>query len=716
MEDRINKISLIYWFFMTILSLMLYPDTSTWAENIPMDHQPYTLGEVVVTADKPDAEGPVTIAKVTAKDIEQQNATNLGEALKLVPGVYFRQGRSKEGYYITMRGFEQENVLILLDGIPLGVPYEGLVNLTDIPVQNIAEIKVIKGNASVLYGPNAMGGVINIITKKGTTDPQLSVSYQQSDYDTHHLSLTHGWSLGPFSYFLGASRRESDGYRLSDTFTLPAEVLASMAVSPANPTSLPNVPIAPDSGKRENSYYDKDAFTFTGNLGMGSRHDLGISFEYYNNDYGVPPVPIFREHKKGFFYFPRYWQFSDWERYTLNITEEARLSEMFRIKTRIFYDNYDNTLKTYDDATYSTQNRIGPPSGNSIYDDYSLGAQIQTFWDGLSGNHISFGFQFKKDIHRENFNESPFDKFESYTYSVALEDRIDLSDKLALTIGASYDVFDKKTLDMAGEGKLNPGEDVGAFSPQIGLSYDLSDTLNIYGSAGRKVRFPTMRNLYSEGIIGPQGNPNLKEERSDNYEVGTIWKPSQKVRTQLALFYSDIQNMINFDNIIGRFEQYKNADIAGVDASIFSQLTRSLSAQLSYTFLYARNDSSVIIENEYYPSLVYTPDELPYRPEHSVHLDITQQFDFGCRINLNGGYTSRQPYYGHVDLANNKLMTANQKWLDEYWLFNGKISQTIKQKYEIFAAVENMFDEAYEDIAMIPGRGRTFWIGAKLSL
>jgi outer membrane receptor protein involved in Fe transport len=715
MKVKIIKISMVNWLLPAIAGLLLYPVTGAWAESASPGYQPFTLGEVVVTADKPDKEGPATIAKVTAEDIERQNATNIGEALKLVPGVHFRQGRSKEGYYVTLRGFEQENILILLDGIPIGVPYEGLVNLTDIPVQNISEIKVIKGNASVLYGPNAMGGVINIITKKGTSDPHLSVSYQQSEYDTHHLSLTHGWAFGPFSYFLGASRRESDGYPLADTFALPADVLSSMKKSPANPTSLPNIPITPDSGRRENSDYEKDSFTFTGNLALGSNNDLGVSFEYYNNDYGVPPVPIFREHKKGFFYFPRYWRFSDWERYTLNITEEARLSEIFRVKTRVFYDSYENTLDTYDDATYSTENRIGPPSGNSVYDDYSIGAQIQTFWDGLSGNHISFGFQFKKDIHKENFNYSPFDKFESYMYSVALEDRIDITNHLALTIGASYDVFDKRTLLVAGQNR-DPGDDVDTFSPQIGLSYDLSDTVNLYGSAGRKVRFPTMRNLYADGIIGPKGNPDLEEERTDNYEVGTIWKPSQKIHAQLALFYSDIQNMINFDNIIGRFEQYKNADIAGVDASIFSQLTRSLSAQLSYTFLHARNDSTVTIKNEFFSSLVYSPDELPYRPEHSVHFDITQKFDFGFGLTINGSYTSKQPYYDHANPADNQVMTANRKWLDEYWLFNAKISQTIKQKYEIFATVENIFDEEYENIVMFPGRGRTFWIGAKLSL
>ncbi|MFH0725014.1 MAG: Plug domain-containing protein [Pseudomonadota bacterium] len=180
MKTGNKKMNITCRFLTGIATLLLLPLAGAWAENVPQDYQPFSLGEVVVSADRPDKEGPATIAKVTAEDIERQNATNLGEALKLVPGVFFRQGRSKEGYYVTMRGFEQENILILLDGIPIGVPYEGLVNLADIPVQNISEIKVIKGNASVLYGPNAMGGVINIITKKGTSDVTIENEYYPS--------------------------------------------------------------------------------------------------------------------------------------------------------------------------------------------------------------------------------------------------------------------------------------------------------------------------------------------------------------------------------------------------------------------------------------------------------------------------------------------------------------------------------------------------------
>ena len=207
--------------------------TATQEQIVEERYQVYQLGEVLVTAEQEGKEGPTTISEVSGAQIEKYNASNLGEALKLLPGVNFHQGRSKQESYATVRGFEQDKVLILLDGMPIYQPYEGLVNLIDIPVQNIAKIKVIKGISSSLYGPNTMGGVINIITKKGGRDPEASISYQTSDYNTHHIQATHGQKIGDFSYFMGASHKESDGFKLAENFTLPAEILAGIAQAPS---------------------------------------------------------------------------------------------------------------------------------------------------------------------------------------------------------------------------------------------------------------------------------------------------------------------------------------------------------------------------------------------------------------------------------------------------------------------------------------------------
>jgi iron complex outermembrane receptor protein/outer membrane receptor for ferrienterochelin and colicins len=433
--------------FIVIFGLCLILTTAVQANDNGEDDLEFILGEVIVTADQIVKESPTTISEVTAIDIEKYNASNMGDALKLLPGIYFRQGRAKQESYASIRGFEQDKVLILLDGMPIYQPYEGLVNLTDIPVQNIAKIKVIKGVSSSLYGPNSMGGVINIITRKGRREPEAMLSYKISDYNTHHIELTHGQQVGNLSYFMGVSHKESDGFRLAKDFTPAPEVLASMAIAPS---PISHTLLKTDSGLRENTDYSRDAVTFTANWESTNKNTLGISMEYYANEYGIAPGAIYRETRRAggtAYWYPRYWRFDDWKRYTVNITDEYELTDTLRIKGRLFYDDYKSALNAYDDDTYSSQFRTaGAPSFDSEYDDYNIGGNLFVFWDRIQNHHVRLGFSFKKDVHKSEFafaSSTPdYEKFASRTYSAALEDVVDITDGLSLTVGASYDTFE----------------------------------------------------------------------------------------------------------------------------------------------------------------------------------------------------------------------------------------------------------------------------------
>ena len=104
--------------------------------------------------------------RVTAADIESSGARTLDEVIDLLPGVYVRIGNSGTPR-VDIRGFRTRHVILLLDGIPFNSTYDGQFDPTTIPVENIAEVKVVTGAGSVLYGPGGNGGIINIITKKG---------------------------------------------------------------------------------------------------------------------------------------------------------------------------------------------------------------------------------------------------------------------------------------------------------------------------------------------------------------------------------------------------------------------------------------------------------------------------------------------------------------------------------------------------------------------
>jgi outer membrane receptor protein involved in Fe transport len=710
-----SKLLKIYGFFFLLFNLSVMSHAQTTEKKEETKPNIHLFEVVVVTAEAEKLESPTTISEVTAEELRARTTNNLGEALELLPGVQFRVGRSKNEQQVTVRGFEQENVLILMDGIPLSIPYEGQLNLHDIPAQNIESIKLVKGVASALYGANQMGGVINIISKQGEEKPHFSAQYEGSQYAIHNVQVGHGWKVGPFSYYGAFSHRESNGYPLPGTFTLPQDVLDSMAASPSNPPSIPNVPIPPNSGSRDNADYSRNAFTLTGMADLNSRNTLGVSFEYYDNEYGSPPAPIYREHKKGFFYFPRYWRFTDWNRSTVNVMEESRVSDDLTIKARFFYDAYDNLLNIYDDPTYTTQNRIGPPSGSSLYDDYDTGFSIYGYWKKISRNEMRAALNYRRDVHEETFAGSPKDRLSADTWSVGIEDEIKLNNRLALTPGISIDFYDKRERYQSSE-SLPPGKDISSVNPQLGVSFDASARVNLYGSVGRKSRFPTMRNLYADGVIGPQGNPDLKEESTIAVEIGTDVYASPGLTLGGAFFYNNIDGLINFDNQIGRFEQYAEAAITGFELSAKGRIADTTDAYFAYTFLRARSHSDVTIDNAIFEPLVYKPEELPYRPAHQIDFELRHRLSFGMEANLYGNFFSDSIYYDHADPNDNKRLTAIKSHLDGYFLLNAKISQKIVDGFRLYFAVENLTNKTYQTLFLYPAEGRAYRYGLRFEM
>lgn len=700
-----------------VIALLFASYASVFAQQLAeQERRAVELFETVfVTADmdRPEmSESPTTIDEVTADQLQQRSVSNIGQALELLPGVQFRVARSKTEEQVTIRGFEQEKVLVLMDGIPVSLPYEGQINLADIPVQNIASIRLIKGISPVLYGANGMGGVINVITRRGESKPSFSAHYEGSQYATSNIQVGHGWKKGPFSYYAAFSRREGNGYPLAERFEIPQDILNNMASAPTNPNTIKNTPIPADEHSRDNGFYQRNAITFTGTLALGSRNTLGISVEHYFNEYGVPPTLIVRENRnqRRLFYYPRYWRFADWNRTTVNIMEESRITENLTIKTRGFYDKYDNTLASYDNPSYTTQNLVSPFSGNTLWDDYDAGFTAYAYWKGIPGNDLRIGLNFRRDVHRSSTLQPPggtTDNLSSDTMSVGIEDEIRIGRKLSITPGASFDYMNKRGRFQSGV-EQDTGKDIRAFSPQIGAHYEASSRVSLYGSVGRKLRFPTMRNLYSDGVVGPVGNPDLMEESTLNVEAGTNIAVNSKLRLGGAYFYSRIRSMINFDNLIGRFEQYPRARITGVELSANARIAESTDAFLNYTYMHSKALDSVTIVNQTIPNLIYRPDELPYRPAHQISMEARHRFRFGLDASLNGILMSQSTYYNHVDTSNTAAMVADKVKLGGYFLANAKVTQKIRGGVALYFGIDNIGNKQYQTLYLYPAPGRTY--------
>lgn len=172
--------------------------------------------EIVVTASRyPQliSESPASITVVTAKEIQASGAINVADALRLVSGVDIKS----TGYLwgentIRLRGSTSDQILLLVDGRRNNSPQGAWNQFDNISLGDIEKIEVVRGPASALYGADAVGGVVNIITKKGVK-PETNISASLSTFNTQKYSITHSLSHKALNGFFAAESTRSDGQR-----------------------------------------------------------------------------------------------------------------------------------------------------------------------------------------------------------------------------------------------------------------------------------------------------------------------------------------------------------------------------------------------------------------------------------------------------------------------------------------------------------------------
>ncbi len=167
------------------------------------------------------------------------------------------------------------------------------------------------------YGANTMGGVINIITRRGTVKPTTDLTASFGDYDTKNLSVSHGGSHGVVNYWLNYSFRESDGVRLSDDFDPNGKFGVGTETDE-------------DGGKIDGSDYTKQSVNAKIGFLPSENTQAYLTLNYIKNEKGIPNND---------------WHFEDWQQYQISLVGEHRVNENLRLKARSFYVDHKDSLK-----------------------------------------------------------------------------------------------------------------------------------------------------------------------------------------------------------------------------------------------------------------------------------------------------------------------------------------------------------------------------------
>ncbi|MBT3880706.1 MAG: TonB-dependent receptor [Candidatus Scalindua sp.] len=178
---------------------------------------------IMVTATRtetPVSQLPDAVSIISREQIDQQKATTIFEALRGVPGLNIRKsgsiGRQSE---MTIRGSSTSQVLVMIDGVQVNSATTGTFNFANLTTDNIERIEVVRGAQSTLYGSDAMGGLINIVTRKGKGKPKFSIRSEFGTLErTFNESINSSGSLGKFNYSVDVARVDSDGRGSDDDY------------------------------------------------------------------------------------------------------------------------------------------------------------------------------------------------------------------------------------------------------------------------------------------------------------------------------------------------------------------------------------------------------------------------------------------------------------------------------------------------------------------
>jgi iron complex outermembrane recepter protein len=680
------------WILEITVFLILFVFSLSWAETgqEKKEFEVYNLGEVVVSAENPKVKEIAIVTEVTAEDIKATNSHTVAEALLSAPGIRVTTG-AKNTPSVSIHGFAQNRILVLIDGVPYYETKYGSLDLNQIPTENIAKIEITQGAASVLYGANALGGVINIITKKPSEKPYTSVSMEFSENNTQRYSATHGMKTGIFNYWLNYTYGKSDGYNLSGDF----QPKATTIIRKPGGTSTA---VVQGTGKRVNSDYENNDLWAKVGLEPQKDSEYYLNFHYLDRDKAWSPstdtMTIFTT-RPYFSQFARLPNYTDWG---LDLDAKQKVHDTVTLKAKLFYHNHTDDLVSYLDQTYAY------PVATSTYKDYILGGSFFTDFQPAQWDILRFSLHYKKDNHQQRDDTYlPFAQSESYTGSLGIENEFNLVKNFSVVAGISYDWFnvaeaDKTNLKSNGDFlsmSQNPTPSASQVNPMMGLTYTFSDATKLFGSLAHKSRFPTLDELYSS----KGGNPNLKSETSWNYTLGVSRPFSTYAKAGLALFYYDISDLITRDAPppISTYVNYGSVQMAGfeVDGEVYP--LDGLTLRADYTYEDARNRSAGRVS-----------DNVTYVPVHKMDIEIQYLIpQVKTRINCNMIYVGES--FSQLPTPSNPTQATLK--MGDYTILKAKVSQPFLKYFEAYVAVNNILDTNYAPEFGYPAPGRSFWLG-----
>jgi len=619
------------------------------------------LPPIVVTGARMEQSTGMSSGNVTVlgkREISLSGASDTAGLLSSAAGVFVTQKSTSRTAVADIRGFgdtADRNVLILLNGRKINSVDNAGVDLSMIPLEMIERVEIVRGAGSVLYGDNAVGGVINIITKKGKGPASGMIGTTIGSYGARKVSAGAGGSNGPWAYFLSSQYADNKGYRSN------SDVLAKDGSLRLNYTASERLSLGFDV------MWHDDSYGLPGGLNAAGLAQYGRRGSDEERNYGKTTDRIF-----GFLAEFRPWQDPD---------ADGKLTLDYSFRNQDSYGWYDYGMW----GAYATKRQVDT---HAVLAKYVHNGEVNgrryrmvigtDFYDAVN-DILGSGAGVMAST-----DDLTISKKETGLYSYG---ELEILPKVFAGTGVRYQRADYIFDQIGGYAapqfiKKSPDETV-----KKGLiRYEYADGSNFYAGVEETFRFLSTDEWYSTytGL-----DPSLKHQTGIQYEAG--WKHDFNGRVQVSVvpYWAENNNEIYLDPSVepGYNKNYDATLRRGIEA--FASVDLKEIWQIN-KLKDLRLAADYHIQKALFRGGDYAGNDVPMAPRHQAGINLSSRLQNGFGVSVGGRLIGKR----HVINDTLNVMPKEKA----YFVTDVKLS-LVRQDWEAFISVNNLFGKKYNDYA-----------------
>jgi outer membrane receptor for ferrienterochelin and colicins len=661
--------------FILLWAMMVLAGAALYAQPAKQDTAFNNLDEVIVTATKSPVKlgnVAVPVSVITGKTISQSGSLRLNDILNEQAGLFITSSYAGQG--VQMQGFDPDYTLILIDGEPLAGRNSGVLNLARISVSNIKKIEIVKGPSSSLYGSEAMGGVINIITANPITN-YANASARYGSFGTADINAGGGITKNKWQLGLQGNYYSTSGYNLTGSAspTQPpfnnytTQLKSLYRLSPATTWQLSvryfNEHISGNTPSTSHDVNINNAITHHFN----SR--LYTALHSYTTTYRtITSSPAYYD------YFKQ--SFTRVENQT-NFNPGNKLQ--FTAGGGWIFDNVASSR--YDTASTRKANNVGYLFAQAIYTPAAT-------WLVTGGLRYDYNQQYRSKL-------SP---------KLSVQKTIGSKISINASIGAGFKAPDFRQL------YLNFTNTV------AGTGYTVLGNTQVAAGLAHLQQQGLIQNI----LVNPATIKPLQPETSAGVNVGVNYTVTKAVTFNTNFFRNDISNLIVTGTIAQKtnnmfvysYFNVSRAFTTGVETSVEWKVTSKLQASAGYQLLYTGNKDDISrIKNtkvygrsngNTYQLTLKDYEGLFNRSKHSANIKAVYQHTAGWYITARLLYRSG---WGVADADGNAVLNRGDTFNKDYWQLNLSAGKTLPNGFTVQAGTDNLLNwKDVQNAANIPGR------------